>query len=147
MKDDMSDIAGSFHNVKLENPDHDPSHHAARCEGRGMNDFGTEGAMLFKPGGKYYLGAAENYQGRYFSCVAVADQIYGPYYNRQEMVPCGGGTGFFKDKAGEWWCSYFGNDNQSPWRDKPGIVKINFDAAGKIVVSRRQPFVNDPEWK
>ncbi len=147
MKDDLSDIAEPWHAIKLDNPDHDPSHHAARCEGRGMNDFGTEGAILFKANGKYYLGAADDYQGRYSSCVAVADNIYGPYRNRQETVPSGGGTGFFKDKQGNWWCSYFGNDSQSPWREKPGIVKIDFEAGGKIVVSKHQLFVDDPNLK
>ncbi len=147
MKEDLSDIAEPYHPIKLSNPDHDPTHHATRCAGRGMNDFGTEGAILFKANGKYYLGAADDYQGRYSSCVAVADNIFGPYRNRQETVPCGGGTGFFKDKQGNWWCSYFGNDSQSPWREKPGIVKIEFDANGKISVSKHQPFVDDPKWK
>lgn len=140
MKDDLSDVA-EWHTVKLENPDHDPTHHAARCEGRGMNDFGTEGAVLFKANGKYYLGAADSYQGRYSSCVARADHIFGPYRDRQETVPSGGGTGFFKDKNDNWWCSYFGNDSQSPWREKPGIVKVEFAADGKILVSKNQPFV------
>ena len=27
-----------------------------------------------------------------------------------EGIPCGGGTGFFKDKEGSWRGSYFGND-------------------------------------
>jgi len=79
MKDDMSDIAKPYHQIVLQNPDHDPTHHAARCEGLGMNDLGTEGAVLFKANGKYYLGAADDYQGRYSSCVARADNIYGPY--------------------------------------------------------------------
>jgi beta-xylosidase len=147
MKDDMSDFAEPFHKIVLQNPDHDPTHHAARCEGRGMNDLGTEGAVLFKANGKYYLGAADDYQGRYSSCVAISDNIYGPYSGRHEAVPCGGGTGFFKDKIGNWWCSFFGNDNQSPWREKPGIVKVDFNPDGKIVVSKHQPFVDDPKWK
>lgn len=147
MKDDMSDIAEPFHQIVLSNPDHDPKHHGERCPGRGANDLGTEGAVLFKANGKYYLGAADNYEGRYSSCVAVADNIYGPYRDRHETIPCGGGTGFFKDKQGNWWCSYFGNDSQSPWREKPGIVKVDFEANGKIVVSKKQPFVDDPKWK
>lgn len=136
----MSDFDGPVHDIKLENPDHDPTHHVARCEGRGMNDLGTEGAVLFKANGKYYLGAADDYQGRYSSCVAMADNIYGPYSNRQESVPCGGGGNFFKDKQGDWWGSYFGNDPQSPWREKPGLVRINFAPDGKIVVAKQQPF-------
>ena len=147
MKDDLSDIAEPFHPITLSNPDHEPTHHAARCEKRGMNDFGTEGAVLFKANGKYYLGAADDYQGRYSSCVAVSDNIYGPYHDRQETVPCGGGTGFFKDKKDNWWCSYFGNDSQSPWREKPGIVKVDFLKDGKIIVSKKQPFVATAQKK
>ena len=35
--------------------------------------------------------------------------------------------------------AYFGNDNQSPFREKPAIVKIDFDKDGKIFVSKDQP--------
>ena len=35
---------------------------------------------------------------------------------------------------------FFGNDDQSPWREKPGIVKIDFDKTGKIFVAKKQPF-------
>ncbi|MBW4889247.1 family 43 glycosylhydrolase [Mucilaginibacter sp. HMF5004] len=143
MKNDMSGFDGPLHDVKLSNPDHDPTHHVARCEGRGMNDFGTEGAILFKANGKYYLGAADDYQGRYSSCVGISDNIYGPYHDRHEIVPCGGGTNFFKDKQGNWWSSFFGNDTQSPWREKPGLVRIEFAADGKVVVSKNQPFAVD----
>ena len=114
---------------------------------RGSNDFGHEGAVLFKANGKYYFGAADEYEGRYSSCMAVSNTIFGPYYNRQESVPCGGGTNFFKDKKGNWWGCFFGNDDQSPWREKPGIVKIDFDKNAKIVVAQNQPFVDDPKWK
>jgi beta-xylosidase len=35
MKDDMSGFDGERHQIQLENPDHNPSHYAAKCEGRG----------------------------------------------------------------------------------------------------------------
>lgn len=139
MKDDMTDFAEPFHQIVLSNPDHDSTHHSAKCMTRGSNDLGHEGAVLFKANGKYYLGAADDYEGRYSSCVAMSDNIYGPYRDRHETVPCGGGTGFFKDKQGNWWCSYFGNDNQSSFREKPGIVKVVFDKDGKIIVASDQP--------
>ncbi len=147
MKDDLSDIAEPFHQIVLENPDHDSTHHSTKCMKRGSNDFGHEGAVLFKANGKYYLGAADEYEGRYSSCMAVSNTVFGPYYNRHESVPCGGGTNFFKDKKGNWWGCFFGNDDQSPWREKPGIVKIDFDKNAKIVVAQNQPFVDDPKWK
>ena len=138
IKDDMSDFAEPFRNIVLQNPDHDSAHHSAKCMGRGSNDLGHEGAILFKANGKYYLGAADEYEGRYSSCVAISDNIYGPYSNRHESVPCAGGCNFFKDKKGNWWATYFGNDDQSPWREKPGIVKIDFDKDGKIIVAKDQ---------
>lgn len=137
MKDDMSGFAET-RRITLEDPDHDPSHHAAKCVGRGMNDLGHEGAVLFKANGKYYLGAADDYQGRYSTCVAMSDTIYGPYKGRHESVPCGGGTNFFKDKQGSWWSAYFGNDDQSPFREKPAIVRVEFAPDGKIKVAREQ---------
>ena len=32
---------------------------------------------FFKRNGKYYLGAADNYEGRYSTCLAISDNIYG----------------------------------------------------------------------
>ena len=145
LKDDLSGFAEDFHAVSLANPDHTPSHHAAKCVGRGSNDLGTEGAVLFKADGRYYLGAADEYEGRYSTCLAMSENIYGPYTMRHEAVPCAGGTGFFQDSSGGWWTSFFGNDTQSPFREKPGIVRVDFDAQGKVVVAAKQPFV--PDWR
>ena len=92
----MSGLAEPFRKVVLTEPDHNPDHHAKKCVGRGMNDLGHEGAVLFKRNGKYYLGAADNYEGRYSTCLAISDNVYGPYQKRHESIPCGGGTGFFK---------------------------------------------------
>ena len=78
-------------------------------------------------------------------CLAVSDNIYGPYRMRHEAVPCGGGTGIFRDKEGNWWCSYFGNDRQSPWREKVGFVRIGFNPAGRVFPALEQPFVQDKD--
>jgi xylan 1,4-beta-xylosidase len=145
LKDDLSGYAENPREVRLADPDHTPAHHAQRCVGRGSNDLGTEGAVLFKANGIYYIGAADSYEGRYSTCLAMSDSIYGPYHTRHESVPCGGGTGFFQDHAGGWWSSYFGNDTQSPFREKPAIVKVDFDAQGKVIVSAKQRFVSN--WR
>jgi hypothetical protein len=145
LKPDLSGFAGDFHHVVMAEPDHDPAHHAEKCTTRGMNDLGHEGATLFKANGRYYLGAADSFEGRYSTCLGIADNIYGPYHSRHESVPCGGGTGFFKDKHGQWWSSYFGNDVQSPFLEKPAAVRIDFDKDGKVVVAKKQPSVL--EWK
>jgi beta-xylosidase len=146
LKDDMSGFVGEPHTITLSDPDHTPSHHTTRCEGRGMNDLGTEGAVLCKINGRYYLGAADTYEGRYSTCSAISDTIYGPYHTRHETVPCGGGTNFFQDKQGNWWCAFFGNDSQSPWREMPGLVCIDFEKDGRIKVSAQQPLLPGGRW-
>lgn len=79
MRSDLSGFAGDFQRVTLADPDHNPAHHAEKCATRGMNDLGHEGATLFKANGKYYLGAADSFEGRYSTCLGIADSIYGPY--------------------------------------------------------------------
>ncbi len=138
MKDDLSGFAET-RKVELLHPDLNPAHHAAKVVQRGMKGFGHEGAVLFKANGRYYHGAVDDYEGRYSSCVAMSTNIWGPYDNWHETVPCGGGTDFFQDKQGNWWGAFFGNDNAAPFREKPAIVKIDFAADGKIVVAKDQP--------
>jgi Beta-xylosidase len=147
LKEDMSGFAEPFRQIVFDEPDHDPSHHAEKCFNRGMNDLGHEGAVLFKRNGKYYLGAADDYEGRYSTCLAISDSIYGPYRKRHESVPCGGGTGFFKDKKGNWWSSYFGNDSQSHFREKIGFIKVNFAPDGRVFPAKDQPFVSKKDKK
>lgn len=128
-----------------------PEHHASSCNNKkSYNHSGHEGANIFKRNGLYYLGAADTYEGRYSMCLSVSENIYGPYRMRHEAVPCGGGTGIFKDKKGNWWCSYFGNDSQSPWREKISFVKIAFNREGRVYPAKDQPFVpreDRREWK
>jgi xylan 1,4-beta-xylosidase len=140
MKDDMSGLAEPMRTPILLGPDLNPAHHSTTClTRRECKDIGHEGPCLFKNGGKYYLTAADTYEGRYSSMVAMSDNIYGPYQMRHEAVPCGGGTDYFKDKECNWWCAFFGNDGQSPWREMPGIVKVDFAPDGKIIVAKDQP--------
>lgn len=143
LKDDLSGFAGPFREIVFDDPDYNPEHHAEKCVKRGMDDLGHEGAVLFKRNGKYYLGAADNYEGRYSTCLAISDSLYGPYRLRYESIPCGGGTGFFEDKQGNWWCSYFGNDSQSHFREKIGFVKADFLQDGRIIPAKDQPFVSE----
>ncbi|MFT3996928.1 MAG: family 43 glycosylhydrolase [Asticcacaulis sp.] len=135
LKADFSGFDGDWRDIDIE-PVHDKDQHAPKCVPRGMNDLGHEGAVLFKAHGKYYLGAADNPYNRYSTMLAVSDTIWGPYRMRHESVPCGGGTNFFRDKDGHWWCSYFGNDDQSPFREKPAIVRAAFDKDGRVGVDR-----------
>ncbi len=73
------------------------------------------------------------------SVVAMSTNISGPYRNQAEVVPWDRGGDYFQDKSGHWWCACFVNDSQSPFHEKPAIVKVDFTAAGKIVVAKQQP--------
>lgn len=141
LNDDLSGFAAPPRRIVFEDYDQVPEHHAAGCKKRDWKDIGHEGVTLFKHNGKYYLGAADSYEGRYSTCLAVSDSLFGPYRMRHESVPCGGGTGFFRDKKGLWWCSYFGNDSQSHFREKIGFVRIDFTPEGRVIPACQQPFV------
>ena len=141
MKEDMTGLDGEPVKPVLLNPDLNPDHHAFTCRPRrNCQDIGRESAFLFKQDGKYYLSVADTYEGRYSSLIAVADHITGPYRNRHEAVPCGGGSTYFKDKSGKWYCCFYGNDNQMPWREMPGLIHIDF-LDDKVFVSVNQFFL------
>ena len=134
LKDDLSGFADTPREIHLADRMEDPS--TRRDVG---NDIGFEGATLFKENGKYYLGSTDKVHGHYSMCLAVSDNIYGPYRMRHESVPGAGGTGFFKAKDGHWYTSFFGDDPSAPWREKPGIVRVDFDKEGRVVVAKEQP--------
>lgn len=65
-----------------------------------MNDLGHEGAVLFKRNGKYYLGAADDYEGRYSTCLGVSDNIYAHIGNATSRYPAGVERDFSRTKKG-----------------------------------------------
>ena len=134
LKDDLSDFAECPREIHLADRIDEPG--TRRDPG---NDFGFEGATMFKANGKYYFGSTDKVHGRYSMCMGISDTIYGPYRMRHETVPCNGGSNFFKAKDGHWYTSLFGDDNQAPWREKPGIIRIGFDKEGKVIVAKEQP--------
>ena len=143
MKEDMSGFADAGRAVEF-----DPVDLAkAKDIGKGQS-AAFEGASLFKRKGKYYLGGAifiggidraKGRNGRYSSAVMISDNIYGPYKQWHEAVPCGGGGNYFQDDAGHWFCTYFGNDEASPFREKPALVGVDFAPDNTIVVADEQP--------
>jgi GH43 family beta-xylosidase len=139
MKDDLSDFAEPLRPVTLLHPDHDPALHGKQCVPRGMNDIGFEGATLLKHNGKYYLGSTDEYHGRYTMMLAVSDNIYGPYTDREPTVASNGGTGFFQGKDGFLYTTIFGDDNQAPWRSMPGLLRVEFNAEGHVQLAKTQP--------
>ena len=130
MNEDLSGFAGEPHHIEFERP-------ADGSWTRGS--IAMEGASLFKRNGIYYLGGAAFYKGRYSSVVAMSTNLFGPYKNWEEAVPCGGGGNYFMGPDGFRYCTCFGNDNQSPWREKPGIVRIDFAADNRVKIADEQP--------
>jgi xylan 1,4-beta-xylosidase len=121
LKDDMSGLAEEPRHLKPANAD----------------QVGFEGAFIAKIGGRYRLVCAEFNQhekgpATYDCMIAESDKLYGPYGDRYLAIPHGGHNMLFKDKKGEWWSTFFGSDPEAPFREHPGLLRINFDAKGRI---------------
>ena len=120
LKDDLTGLAETPRLLKPANFQH----------------VGFEGAYLVKLGGRYQLICAEFNKrdgiSAYDCMVAGADNIYGPYGNRYLAIPHAGHNMFFKDLAGQWWATFFGNDPLAPWQERPGILPIELNAEGRV---------------
>jgi hypothetical protein len=64
--------------------------------------------------------------------VASAEKIDGPYGDRYVAVPHGGHNMFFKDRSGQWWATFFGNDPRAPFRERPAMLQIEFGPDGRV---------------
>jgi xylan 1,4-beta-xylosidase len=135
MKDDMSGFAEPYGWLKSSSSDADPHRHSKLCAGIfGLGSYdhiGFEGAFLFKANGRYHLSCGEIWEGRYSSVMASSDKLYGPYGPRYEALPYCGHNSFYRDEAGGWWSTFFGNDGV-PWKEKPGVLPIRFDEGGHV---------------
>jgi beta-xylosidase len=115
MKDDMSGLAEEPNLLKPANASH----------------VGFEGAFIFKVNNRYYLSCADFIDGRYHCYVASSKYLYGPYGDRYLAVPHGGHNMFFKDAKGQWWSTLFGNDGDAPFKERPGLLRIEFGDDGE----------------
>lgn len=122
MKDDMSGLAEE---PKLLKPANAPQ-------------VGFEGAFIFKANGRYYLSCADFTDGRYHCYVASSKNLMGPYGNRYLAIPHGGHNMFFKDVKGSWWSTFFGNDGDAPFTEKPGLLRVEFGLDGEPRPARIQ---------
>jgi len=120
LNDDMTELAEKPQLLKPSNAAH----------------VGFEGAFLTKINGRYTLVCAEfndRLGTKTYDCmIASAEKIYGPYGPRYLAVPHGGHNMLFQDKQGRWWATIFGNDPKAPFRERPGILQVEFDTDGRI---------------
>lgn len=134
LKDDLSGYAGDWTPIIFETPDINPERHHRKCARNGFADLGFEGVTLFKHEGRYYLCVVDRFENdRYSFAVATATAPFGPYRGRYESIPCGGGGNVFRDKKGRWWCTFFGNDDEAPFREKPAILPARIDDQRRLV--------------
>jgi hypothetical protein len=115
MKNDMSGLAEEPKLLKPAN----------------AGQVGFEGAFLFKANNRYYLSCADFTDRRYHCYVASSQDLYGPYGDRYLSVPHGGHNMFFRDAKGQWWSTFFGNDGDAPFRERPGLLRIEFGDDGE----------------
>ncbi|MBN2023311.1 MAG: family 43 glycosylhydrolase [Pirellulales bacterium] len=120
MNDDMTELAEKPRLLKPSNADH----------------VGFEGAFLCKIDGRYALLCAEfndRLGTKTYDCmIATAENVYGPYGPRYLAIPHGGHNMLFRDKAGQWWSTFFGNDPKAPFRERPAILRIALDKDGRV---------------
>ncbi len=109
---------------------------------------GFEGAFIAKIGDRYHLIAAEfatpegtplewgvdtlDETADYHCFAASSPHLLGPYGPRYLAIPHGGHNMLFQDKAGQWWSTLFGNSAAAPFHERPAIVRIEVDSAGRI---------------
>lgn len=93
---------------------------------------GFEGTFLFKAEGRYHLVGADFVNGDYHCFAASSDKLYGPYGDRYVAIPHGGHNMIFQDKLGQWWSTFFGNNDSAPFKERPGALRIEFDENGQI---------------
>lgn len=139
IKPDFSGFAGDWQPMVFVDPDLNPDTHYKKDE-HSLKQLGFEGVTIFKANGQYYLGACDFYYGRYSFMFATSDKLHGPYRGRHEGPAGAGGGNVFRDREGNWWQTFFGNDDQMPFREKPAVIAIEFDQDGKVRAKARQPF-------
>lgn len=117
-----------------------PVHQLAMEDGTSM---GTEGMHLVKAG-KHYVWTAAQWHGdqplnrTYDLVAAVSDSLLGPYRAEQFVLPHAGHSTLFHDHKDQWYAVFSGHDKTAPFRNRPGIVKLDIQSSGEILPAPEQ---------
>lgn len=104
--------------------------------------MGYEGNALVRINDRYFITGAEwngplRTHGTYDMMFGTARSIWGPYSKRQLGAPHAGHGTIFKDGAGKWWTTMFGNDVTAPFRKQLGLVPVRVDLKGGLTLDDR----------
>ena len=106
--------------------------------------LGVAGAHLFKAEGTYCLTAAAVRDrmgvGCYDTVVCVSKNLMGPYEQPMLMVPHGGQTTVFAGPGGKLMATFAPRDSRAVFRDRPGVVALEFTTDVLYGQGKRSPF-------
>ncbi len=109
---------------------HKPPHESSPRRMRGASIFRTA-----KPNGqsRYHLAvdADSSRLGTHTrdTFIFSSDSLFGEYTGHEILLEHGGKSNVFQDAQGRWFGSFYGADGQAVFRDRPGIVTMNYDKA------------------
>ena len=112
-----------------------PVHQLAMEDG---TSIGTEGMHLVKAG-RCYIWTAAQWHGdqplnrTYDLVAAVSDSLLGPYRSGQFVLPHAGHSTLFCDHKDQWYAVFSGHDKTAPFRNRPGIVRLDIKSNGTIL--------------
>lgn len=136
MQDDLSDLAEPIRQLRETPYPEEPYAEGAyivKHDGR-YHLVQTYWSFRQPDGGFSYIGPQGNHPSRYSYDVVIAsaDSVYGPYGPRYTAAVEAGHNNLFRDRAGQWWSTMFGNPRGSsadtaPFLCRPAIVPMRYD--------------------
>ncbi len=100
--------------------------------------LGTEGMCLIKSGKRYIWTAAQWHGNQtlnrtYDLMAAVSESLFGPYQSSQFVMPHAGHSTLFQDNKDQWYAVFSGYDKTAPFRNRPGIIRLEIKSNGTVV--------------
>lgn len=128
MKDDLSGLADAPRALTCEES---PNLRGMKEHSPQSDYIGRGGPFMYKVNGVYHLSAADiimkhGATGATVFVAASQESVYGPYSPRTVLMPHAGQSTVFQDEGGNWLATYCGRDRYSVFRDRAGIVPLEW---------------------